>query len=232
MLKKLPATTIIRMSQSTSQATPKISAILFDFGKVLTLPPDPGVWQQLQQISGLSDESLHEGYWKYRDDYDSGHLTGFAYWKLVLGYEPSGALYNQLKDADVALWTQMNQPMLRWVAALHRSGFHTGILSNMPDAMAEGITAQFDWIANFDHTIWSYALKLRKPQPEIYAAAAKGLKTPPAEILFIDDKEENIHAAEAYGMQAVLYTNHDGFIHEMNCRGYQSLLEPDGRTPV
>ncbi|MEZ2346140.1 HAD family hydrolase [Terriglobus sp. RCC_193] len=210
----------------------QIHAVLFDFGKVLSLAPDPRVWEQIRALSQLSEEELQDGYWKYRDDYDAGILTGNAYWHLVAGTAISDDVLHDLKAADVALWTQMNQPMLQWVAALHRYGFRTGILSNMPDAMAEGIVAQFDWIANFHHTVWSYALKLRKPQSEIYAAAADGLKTAPEHILFIDDKLENTAAAEAFGMHAILYDNHDDFVAEMHSRGFGHLLEPSSIVPV
>ncbi|WP_047493098.1 HAD family phosphatase [Terriglobus sp. TAA 43] len=205
----------------------QIRAVLFDFGKVLTLAPDLRVWEQMRAISQLSEAELQAGYWKYRDDYDAGLLTGDEYWRLIAGASISDDVLRDLKAADVALWTQMNQPMLQWVASLHQHGFRTGILSNMPDAMAEGIVAQFDWIANFHHTVWSYALKLRKPQPEIYAIAADGLKTAPQNILFIDDKPENTAAAEAFGMQAIVYDNHADFVTEMHTRGFGYLLEPE-----
>lgn len=204
---------------------PPVHAVLFDFGKVLSLPPDPNVWQQMIQVSGLSEQQLEDGYWKFRDDYDAGLLAGDEYWRHIVGEAASQQQLNDLKAADVALWTQMNQPMLDWVAALHRHGFRTGILSNMPDAMAEGICAQFDWITNFDHAVWSHALKLRKPQPEIYRAAIEGLNTPAENILFLDDKPENIQAAEEAGIQGILYDDHDRFEREMHARGLGHLLE-------
>ncbi|MEK6398723.1 MAG: HAD family phosphatase [Terriglobus sp.] len=173
----------------------------------------------------MSEQQLEDGYWKFRDDYDAGLLTGDQYWRNIVGQDAPHDQLQQLKAADVALWTQMNQPMLDWVAALHRHGFRTGILSNMPDAMAEGICAQFDWIANFDHTVWSYALKLRKPQPEIYHAATEGLDIPAEHILFLDDKPENIQAAEDAGMQGIVYLDHDSFEQEMHTRGLAHLLE-------
>lgn len=208
---------------------PPVHAVLFDFGKVLSLSPDPEVWHQMIRISGLTEPQLEDGYWKFRDDYDAGLLTGNEYWRNIVGESASSDQLEQLKAADVALWTQMNQPMLDWVAALHRHGFRTGILSNMPDAMAEGICAQFDWIANFDHTIWSHALKLRKPQLEIYRAAVAGLDTPAENILFLDDKTENIQAAEEAGMQGILYDDHDSFETEMRARGLEALLNIGGR---
>ena len=121
----------------------------------------------------------------------------------------------------------MNLPMLAWVRLLQRSGVRTGILSNMPDAMAEGIGRKFDWIGDFHHTVWSHALRLRKPEQAIYAAAAEGLGVPAGHILFLDDKEENVRAAEQYGMQGIVYRDHPAFEAEMHTRGFGHLLEPE-----
>lgn len=202
-----------------------IGAVLFDFGKVLTLSPNAAAWQRMQDVSGLTEAELSQGYWALRDDYDAGLFTGDTYWNRIAGTELSDEQRRLLKRADVDLWTDMNEPMLAWVARLHANGFRTGILSNMPDSMAEGICERFDWIANFDHTVWSHALKLRKPDAAIYRAAIEGLRVPAAQILFIDDKPENTLAAEEAGMQAVTYHDHDQFVQEMKRRGWGHLLE-------
>lgn len=211
---------------------PTIAAVLFDFGQVLSLPPDPAVWERMKQISGLSEDALQAGYWGQRDAYDAGLLTGDEYWSRIAGDSISPDRLQALKAADVALWTRINPPMVRWVSALHRAGFRTGILSNMPDSMAEGICAQFDWISRFDHAVWSHALKMKKPQPEIYHAAIAGLRVPAEHILFIDDKAENTRAAEAVGMHAVTYTNHERFLHELRSRGLAYLLEREDQPAV
>lgn len=202
-----------------------IQAVLFDFGKVLTLSPNQAAWQRMQDVSGLPEAELSDGYWALRDDYDAGLFTGDTYWTRIAGKPLSDEQRHLLKEADVDLWTDMNEPMLAWVGRLHASGFRTGILSNMPDSMAEGICERFDWIANFDHTVWSHALKLRKPDAAIYRAAVDGLSVPAAEILFIDDKEENTLAAKDAGMQAITYHDHDSFVEEMQRRGWGHLLD-------
>ena len=120
----------------------------------------------------------------------------------------------------------MNEPMLAWVGELHAAGVRTGILSNIGDAMEAGICAKFEWIGRFDYALWSHALNMRKPEAPIYDAAANGLGVRPDRILFIDDKRENIEAAEAAGMQGIVYTDHDGFEREMVRRGYSYLLRP------
>ncbi len=47
---------------------------------------------------------------------------------------------------------------------------------------------------------------LRKPDPEAYLGAARTLKETPQACLFIDDRQVNVDAARAVGMQAILRT--------------------------
>ena len=206
-----------------------IQAVLFDYGMVLSAPPDPTAWQQLRQITGFDEETLQSGYWKFRHAYDRGDLTGIAYWHQVAADGGSTLTDDQLAgllQGDVDLWTQLNEPMIDWAQRLQHAGVRTGILSNIGDAMAEGIVKKFDWICGFSHCTWSYTLNLAKPELEIYKAAARGLETPIDQILFIDDKAENIHAARHSGMQAIQYRDHAAFRQEMEDRGFGYLLTP------
>jgi putative hydrolase of the HAD superfamily len=210
-----------------------VQAILFDYGMVLSAPPDPAAWQRMLAITGLSDDLLHREYWANRHAYDRGDLKGHAFWykiaegaQIVLTPDQLAALV----DADTDLWGQLNPPMIDWVQRLQRAGIRTGILSNMPDAMETGLRARHSWIEAFDHHTWSHALNLAKPEPEIYRHAAEGLATPPENILFIDDRAENIAAAISSGMQAIQYTDHPTFEHEMQARGLAHLLQLQGST--
>ena len=207
----------------------EIQAVLFDFGMVLSLPPDPAAWARMRAITGLSESDLYREYWAHRHEYDRGALTGETYWHKAAkgaGITLDPVQLADLLVADVDLWTQLNLPMVEWARRLQRAGIRTGILSNMPDAMEAGIVAKFDWLQAFDHNTWSHALKLAKPEPAIYTHAAEGLKTAPAHILFIDDRQDNIEAAITAGMQAIQYRDHDSFLREMNQRGLGYLLDP------
>jgi len=204
-----------------------VKAVLFDFGQVLSLPPNPVVWQQILNLSGLSETDLNREYWAHRHEYDRGTFTGEAYWhKVAAGSQTTftPAQIDALIAADVELWARLNLPMVEWAQRLQRAGIRTGILSNIGDAMAEGLIAKLDWISAFDHCTWSHSLKMAKPETAIYRCAAEGLATDPAHILFIDDKQENIEAALTAGMQAIQYRNHAEFEKEMHQRGLDSLL--------
>jgi len=215
-----------------------ITAVLFDYGMVLSGPPDPAAWARLRSITGFDEERLHGSYWAHRHPYDRGDLTASAYWQKVARHNASdeSALFSpsqleKLIAADVDLWSQVNQPMLEWAQSLQRAGIPTGILSNIGDAMSEGLVSRFDWLGSFSHRTWSHAHNLAKPEPAIYHLAADGLHTPPENVLFIDDRIENINAAIAVGMHTIQYLDHTTFEAEMQRRGLAYLLNPADALP-
>jgi putative hydrolase of the HAD superfamily len=210
------------LSQQLASPT---KAVLFDYGMVLSGAPDLAAWANMCTITGLSEEHLHHGYWAHRHAYDRGDLKAEAFWNKAAGTKITPAQLDQLIAADVQYWGQLNPPMIDWAQRLQRAGIRIGILSNMPDAMEIGLRALHPWIETFDHHTWSHAINLAKPEPAIYRHAAEGLSTPPANILFIDDRAENIEAALATGMQAIQYATHDAFEQEMDARGLTPLLQ-------
>ena len=215
-------------NSTTRPDTTRIDAVLFDYGQVLSQGPNAAAWERLRNTVGGTPEAFHDAYWKPRHSYDRGDLNGTGYWHTVarsLGHPGlSEVQLDALYQDDVALWTDLNEPMVTWAKSLHQRGIRTGILSNIGDRMEAGIRGSFDWIGAFHHCTWSHRLTLAKPELEIYQHAAEGLETAPANILFIDDREENISAARAVGMAAIRYTTHSAFLEDMRQAGLEWLL--------
>jgi putative hydrolase of the HAD superfamily len=213
-------------------ASSHIDAVLFDYGQVLSGPPDPAAWARMIAITGLDQSRLHGAYWKFRHDYDRAALTGPAYWDAVAadaGINFDARQVAALFVADVDLWTSLNLPMVEWAARLQHAGVRTGILSNIGDSIAQGIVAKLPWLSGFDQCIWSYELHTAKPDPAIYLKTAEALRTAPANILFLDDREDNIAAAAALGFQTIRYlcADHPAFERQMREHGLASLLDPE-----
>jgi putative hydrolase of the HAD superfamily len=206
-----------------------ITAVLFDYGMVLSDSPDPAAWARMRTLSGLSEDLLQREYWAHRHAYDRGDLNATSYWNKIAAGAETTLASTQLAGliaADTDHWSTLNLPMLEWVSRLQKAGIPTGILSNMGDAMEAGLRARHPWIEDFNHHTWSHTLNVAKPEPAIYLHAAEGLNTPPENILFIDDKIENIVAAQSVGMQAIQYTNYEAFEQEMRDRSLDRLLQP------
>jgi putative hydrolase of the HAD superfamily len=93
-----------------------------------------------------------------------------------------------------------------WQARLKAHGLKTAILSNMGDSVHESIEQTYAWIAGFDVRIWSYELKVAKPDRAIYEHLLEKLGMPAEDTLFLDDKPVNIEAAHAVGMKGIVFS--------------------------
>ena len=183
-------------------------------------------------LTGLDEPTFHAAYWAPRHAYDRGTHTGPAYWQAVGNHAGLTLTEDQIQSliaADTDLWTEPNQPMIDWAARLQAAGTPTGILSNLGDSITDGVLEKLPWLAAFSHRTFSHALLLAKPELAIYTHAAQGLGVPPATILFVDDREDNIAGAIAAGMQVIRYTDQASFVAALDARGLASLWQT-GRT--
>jgi epoxide hydrolase-like predicted phosphatase len=91
------------------------------------------------------------------------------------------------------------------VRRAHQAGIRTGLLSNSwgNDYPRDG------WDEMFDAVVISGEVRMRKPEPEIFAHTLELLGVEPAETVFVDDLRPNIEAAVALGMVGVHHTSYD-----------------------
>ena len=201
-----------RLSQHTrgDGGTLALQAVVFDYGMVLTSDPDREAYEALQRISGLSAERLDKFYWADRHAYDEGKLTGLEFWHKIVrdaGLSLSDETVAELDDWDARMWTTENPAMVAWQGRLKEHGLKTAILSNMGDSVHVSIEKAYDWIQRFDVRVWSYELKVAKPDPAIYKHVLDKLQVRPEEALFLDDKPVNIEAARALGMKGIVFSD-------------------------
>jgi FMN phosphatase YigB (HAD superfamily) len=72
--------------------------------------------------------------------------------------------------------------------------------------------------------IWSFQHRMAKPEPAIYRLVLEKLGTEPAETLFLDDKQLNVDAARALGMQALVFSNIDKLRTDLIAAGLDAFL--------
>ena len=204
-----------------------LRAVVFDYGMVLTGPPDPEAHASMVRITGLDEARFESCYWADRHAYDEGKLTGIAFWQKLVhdaGLNLDTAAVEELCLWDARMWTTVNPAMLAWQLALKQRGLRTAILSNMGDNVLENMMREFDWFPRFDVLVWSYQLRMAKPDPAIYRYVLEQLGAKPEETLFLDDKQVNVDAAEALGMKAILFSTVDQLRADLKARGFDSEL--------
>jgi putative hydrolase of the HAD superfamily len=186
-----------------------LRAVIFDYGKVLTGPPDPAAHDTLVRITGLSSDRLDSLYWADRQAYDEGKMTGLEFWRKLVdeaGLELSESAIAELNLWDARMWTRGDSAMLAWQLKIKQRGLLTAIVSNMGDDVHEYMERELDWLSRFDLLVWSYQLRVAKPDPAIYRYALERLGTRPGETLFLDDKAENVDTAAKMGMKGLVFS--------------------------
>jgi putative hydrolase of the HAD superfamily len=182
-----------------------LRAVIFDYGRVLSLPPSDTDWLALAAATGLTLDTLHYRYWEHRDPYDRKEISAAEYWERVTGDIIEGDRLAELIALDDAQWTKVNPEMLRRARQLSAAGLKIAILSNMQVDMLRVMRAKFDWLDEFDVQMYSCEVGLVKPDPEVYLECLRRLNVQSKEALFLDDKQKNTSGAEAIGMHTLLF---------------------------
>lgn len=206
-----------------------LRAVLFDYGLVLSTPPVPRAHQTLVDLFALSSDVFDRYYWANRYLYDAGRYTGETYWQKVAsdaGISLTAEQIHELIKADILLWSGINTPMLEWARSVGRAGFKTGILSNIGFELATALENKFPWVGEFKFSIWSCRVGFAKPEPEIFQCVQEKLQVAAEEILFIDDREENIYAARKARFLGIVFKDIDQLEHELKAQGLAKFL-PD-----
>ena len=95
--------------------------------------------------------------------------------------------------------------MIELHAGLRRRGVPTWIFSNTNDLAIEHIRNNFPFFANFDGYIFSYEVGAMKPQAKIYEELEKLTGQRGPDILYLDDRAENVAGGASRGWQAILH---------------------------
>ena len=190
---------------------PKISAVVFDFGGVMTTTTMPERVRASVRSFGIDWAHLERGFAKYRHLLDGGFITLEQMYDLiwadadiVLPPEVQAAILKE--DFASFLEGYRNLKTLAWMTALKASGRRIGILTNMPPAMAPHFRRVFaDFIALSDAMVISGEEHMFKPQRRIYDLLRERIGLPAEELCFIDDVESNCDSARCAGWHAVQF---------------------------
>ncbi len=196
------------------------SVIIFDYGNVLCQSQPIADTQAMAAILDVPVARFTELYWQFRVEYDADVLDPGDYWK-TLAQAASRALtadqISELIEIDSRSWSHPAPVMPQWAHQLRAAGLRTAILSNMPVPVRDYVLA-CPWLPEFDAITFSCEVGVCKPEPEIYYDCLNKLRAKPADVLFLDDRDYNVRAAEALGLHAVLFTDASSAAQEIDRR--------------
>lgn len=101
-----------------------------------------------------------------------------------------------------------------------------GLLSNTSPEHAALFIEQVPEFRHFRSRVYSFEIGRMKPSPELYCEAARRLSVDPAEIVYVDDLEENMEGARAVGMQGIHFADALSLARELARRGIDLAATP------
>ena len=200
------------MSKKSRRRTPPRPTVVFDFGGVLSAGHDPV--PDVHQLLGGDIDALREALWAQRPAYDAGASSAAEYWSAVAAaagvQDLTEAEITELQQADNRYFLQLDPAARALIHDLARNGVRMALLSNASVAFGEAVR-RADWFEAFTFALISGEELVVKPDREIYEILLDVLShetggvSIPSAVIFFDDRQDNVTAARALGVDAHLW---------------------------
>ncbi len=198
-----------------------IRFLYFDMGNVLLSFSHRRAAEQMAEVSGITAERAWEIVFDagLQWEYERGGINCGQFHHLFCaeaGCSPDRVVLDRAGSA-------IFEPLPRIVpvlAALRRSGYRLGVLSNTSPSHWRYVTGRFSCLSDlFEVHALSYEVGGMKPDAAVYQAAEEMAGVPSAQIFFTDDRAENVIAARSRGWQAELFTSPRSLVAALSERG-------------
>jgi FMN phosphatase YigB (HAD superfamily) len=180
------------------------AVLVFDLGKVL-LDFDYGIAAtrlasrcalSAEQVRSVIDQS------PLLFAYETGRLKSQGFYDEVCQRTGFRGVLDEFSASFSDIFTEI-EPMVDLQRRLRKRGIPTWIFSNTNPIALAHIRRQFPFFEQFDGYVLSFEHGAMKPDPVIYERVEKATGRRGAEILYMDDRPENVEAGRARGWRVI-----------------------------
>jgi glucose-1-phosphatase len=200
----------------------KIEALLFDMGKVvLDFDFELGMEKLVGQC-GLPPEEFKKVLFNkdWIRPYERGEISTADYHRYLC---EAGQLQMDLAAFNES-WSSVFLPDLLVPEGLLsdlRRSYPLILVSNTNESHVHYIERHYSVLQYFDVKIFSHVVGSLKPDRRIYEAAIAASGQPPEALFFTDDREENVRAAEGFGIRAHQFTTVPRLVEALRSHGVE-----------
>jgi putative hydrolase of the HAD superfamily len=198
-----------------------ISTILWDIGGVLlTNGFDRQQRDAVVARFGLDSADFERRHAEVDKAWEKDEIGADEYLRHTVFFEPRGftpAEFIETMRAQSALLSDSGIGILRQLAASQE--YVLAAVNNECRILNEFRLTKFDLLDDFDAFFSSCYLGLRKPDRKIYQIALDVLQRDPERAIFIDDRPENVAAADSLGIHGIRYQGSAQLITELEQLG-------------
>jgi epoxide hydrolase-like predicted phosphatase len=183
-------------------------AVIFDLGKVL-LHFDYGIAEQkFLRRCNLSAGALHHAIDQspLLHAFETNQLSTEQFFVALSRASGFGGDLAEFSDIFCNVFSPI-EPMIELHARLRERGVPTYIFSNTNFLQIEHIRRNYPFFANFDGYVLSCEHGTMKPDRQIYEVVEQSTGRRGRDLLYIDDRAENIAAGAERGWQTIHHTD-------------------------
>ncbi len=203
----------------TTLLTAAPQAVVFDFGGVMNGEPDREMIAQfLRESFQLSEADFEKINQEKRKAVRDGK-TDQEFW---LGYAKQQQIELPSNWADtfrsvLKASIRARDEMYQLVDELKEKQLQIALFSNIDHRLAK-IIRDFGLYEAFNPCILSCEIGVEKPNVKAYKILVERLNIPPTDIIFIDNKLENVEKAKEIGIDGILFESHEQIRQELKQR--------------
>ncbi|WP_136441905.1 HAD family hydrolase [Pacificoceanicola onchidii] len=188
-----------------------IKAVVFDIGNVLI------EWQPERYYDRVFGEERRRAMFAEVDLHGMNDLidTGHDFCETVYGWAEKYPEWSEEIRHWHDHWLDLATPAIphsvRLLRSLRTKGVPVFALTNFGIGTWAIATPQYDFLNEFDRAFVSGHMGVIKPNPRIYAMVEEESGIAPENLLFADDRADNIEAAQARGWHGHVFKNAEGW---------------------
>lgn len=196
-----------------------VNTVIFDIGNVLT----DFCWERHLKKFGftrevyekVADATVRSRAW---GEFDRG-LPEEEVLAMFLENDPSVEKEIRQMFTNISDTIHMYDTTIPWIMDLKSKGYRVLVLSNLSNKTLSECAADMKFLNYIDGGILSFRDGVVKPEPEIYRLLIERYFLTPEECVFLDDRRENIEAAEKFGMHGIVFTTREEALKQLETLG-------------
>lgn len=179
-------------------------AVVFDLGKVLVDFDYSIAARKIAAKGNIADAEAQDFIASSPTllRYESGGMTSLEFCKEICAGTGFSGGFEEFAGFFADIFTPI-PVMVDFHAKLRRAGFRTYVLSNTNELAVGHIQKRFPFYKNFAGYVLSFQHGAMKPDAKLYEVLEKMSGCGGEQILYIDDRLENVEAAIARGWRTI-----------------------------
>ncbi len=126
-----------------------------------------------------------------------------TFFKPVLLFD----LHNVLVAGDIEVEDLYERPGTRDLIRRLRQRYFVAAMTNFSPELFNFYGRKFGWFAEFDGLYYSGQYGIRKPDARVFGYVLRDLGVRASDVIFLDDRQANVVAAQKLGFKTVLFEN-------------------------